>query len=33
MDEAASQAILRALVEAAKARHEKLAGEFESLPR
>jgi putative glutamine amidotransferase len=33
MDEATSEAILRALVEAAEARREKLDGEFESLPR
>ena len=32
-EEPASQAIFRALVEAARARHQQLAGEFESLPK
>ncbi|HJS99408.1 MAG TPA: gamma-glutamyl-gamma-aminobutyrate hydrolase family protein [Terriglobales bacterium] len=33
LNEPASQAIFRALVEAARARHRELAGEFESLPK
>ena len=33
LEQPASQAIFRALVEAARARHRELAGEFESLPK
>lgn len=33
LEQPASRAIFRALVEAARARHQELAGEFESLPR
>jgi putative glutamine amidotransferase len=33
LNEPASQAIFRALVEAARARHRELAGEFESMPK
>ncbi len=33
LEEPASQAIFRALVEAARARHQELAGEFDSLPK
>ena len=33
LEEPASQAIFRALVEAARARHQELAGECESLPK
>jgi putative glutamine amidotransferase len=33
LEEPASQAIFRALVEAARARHQERAGEFDSLPK